>query len=47
MAGPRAFRDAVGKHIIDIAERYIVPGETAESTPMFLPVETVYAKVLR
>ena len=44
-AASRGFRDAVTKHINDIAERYIVPGETAESALMFLPAEAVYAEL--
>ena len=41
----RAFRSDVLKHVADIAERYIVPGETAESALMFLPSEAVYAEL--
>jgi len=41
----RAFAAAVRKHIQDIATRYIVPGETAESALMFLPSEAVYAEL--
>ena len=41
----RAFSADVLKHIKDIAERYIVPGETAESAFMFLPSEAVYAEL--
>ncbi len=41
----RAFSAAVLKHVKDIAERYIVPGETAESALMFLPSEAVYAEL--
>mgnify|MGYP002725706309 CR=1 FL=1 len=41
----REFRDAVRKHVIDIAERYIIAGETAESALMFLPSEAVYAEL--
>jgi len=41
----RAFGAAVTKHVQDIAERYIVPGETAESALMFLPSEAVYAEL--
>jgi DNA recombination protein RmuC len=44
-AARRAFRDAILKHVGDIAERYIVPGETAESALMFLPAEAVYAEL--
>lgn len=41
----RDFRTAMMKHITDIAARYIVPGETAESALMFLPAEAVYAEL--
>lgn len=44
-AAERAFRAAVLKHVADIAERYIVPGETAESALMFLPSEVIYAEL--
>ena len=33
------------KHVRDISEKYIVPGETAESALMFLPSEAVYAEL--
>ena len=33
------------KHVKDIADKYIVPGETAESALMFLPSEAVYAEL--
>jgi len=41
----RAFGTDVLKHVRDIAERYIVAGETAESALMFLPSEAVYAEL--
>ena len=41
----RDFRTAIAKHVQDIAERYIIPGETAESALMFLPSEAVYAEL--
>ncbi len=41
----RAFSANVKKHVMDIAERYIIPGETAESALMFLPSEAVYAEL--
>ena len=41
----RSFSADVRKHIHDIAEKYIVPGETAESALMFLPSEAVYAEL--
>ncbi|SDH85560.1 DNA recombination protein RmuC [Roseospirillum parvum] len=41
----RTFSADVIKHVRDIAERYIIPGETAESALMFLPSEAVYAEL--
>ncbi|MBB3066634.1 DNA recombination protein RmuC [Limibacillus halophilus] len=41
----RRFRDDVRRHITAIAEKYIIPGETAESALMFLPSEAVYAEL--
>ncbi|MSO65711.1 MAG: DNA recombination protein RmuC, partial [Alphaproteobacteria bacterium] len=41
----REFRTAILRHIRDIAERYILPGETAESALMFLPSEAIYAEL--
>jgi len=36
-------RADVGKHVADIAEKYLVPGETQEMALMFVPSESVYA----
>ncbi len=41
----RFFRASVLKHIKDIAEKYIIQGETAESALMFLPSEAIYAEL--
>lgn len=41
----RAFAQAIRTHIKDIASKYIVPGETAESALMFLPSEAIYAEL--
>ncbi len=41
----RKFGADVLKHITDIAERYILPGETADSALMFVPSEAVYAEL--
>lgn len=45
LAATRQLRADVTKHIKDISEKYIVPGETAESALMFLPSEAVYAEL--
>ena len=39
------FGASIKKHIQDIASKYIVPGETAESALMFLPSEAIYAEI--
>ena len=41
----RAFGTDVMNHVRAIADKYIVPGETAESALMFLPSEAVYAEL--
>ena len=44
-AAGRAFKADIAKHVKNIAERYILPGETADSALMFLPSEAVYAEL--
>lgn len=41
----RTFGQAVKKHIVDISDKYILPGETSESALMFIPSEAVYAEL--
>ena len=41
----RAFSADVITHVKDIAVKYIIPGETADSAMMFLPSEAVYAEL--
>ncbi len=41
----RSFTADLQKHITDIAEKYILPGETADSALMFLPSEAIYAEL--
>jgi len=41
----RAFSADVLGHVRSIAEKYVIPGETAESALMFLPSEAVYAEL--
>jgi DNA recombination protein RmuC len=40
-----AFKTDVRKHIDDIANKYIVPGETGDGAVMFLPAEAVFAEI--
>ncbi|NOD76346.1 MULTISPECIES: DNA recombination protein RmuC [unclassified Ruegeria] len=44
-AALQMFRSTVRKHINDIAEKYILDGETADGALMFLPSEAVYAEL--
>ena len=41
----RAFTNDVLKHVRDIADKYIVPDETADWALMFLPSEAVFAEL--
>lgn len=41
----RFFRASVLRHVKDIADKYILSGETAESALMFLPSEAIYAEL--
>ena len=41
----RAFKRDLGLHVKAIEEKYILPGETAESALLFLPSEAVYAEL--
>src|SRR5271169_2110074 len=38
-------RTDVGKHVADIAEKYLIPGETQEMAFMFVPSESIYAEL--
>ncbi len=39
------FRNDIKKHIQDISEKYIIPGETADGAVMFIPAESVFAEI--
>ncbi len=38
-------RTDMGKHVSDIAEKYLIPGETQDMALMFIPSESVYAEL--
>src|SRR5215472_2673234 len=44
-AAAQRLRVDVNKHIADIAEKYLIPGETYEVALMFVPSESVYAEL--
>lgn len=41
----RQFRQDIRKHIRDIAQKYLIPGETADGAVLFLPAEAVFAEI--
>ncbi len=44
LAGQRLRADVM-KHVSDIAEKYLIPGETQDTALMFVPSESVYAEI--
>jgi len=41
----RRIRQDLSKHINDISEKYLIPGETQDTALMFVPAESVYAEL--
>ena len=41
----KSFENDVKKHINDISEKYIIPGETSNEAIMFLPAEALFAEI--
>jgi len=41
----RQFKQDIRKHINDIADKYILPGQTADGAMMFIPAEAVFAEI--
>lgn len=41
----KEFKTNVKKHISDIAEKYIIDGETADQAVLFLPAEAIFAEI--
>lgn len=44
-AAIRQFKIDIKKHVQDIADKYIIPGETADGAVMFIPAEAVFAEI--
>jgi DNA recombination protein RmuC len=44
-AAAQRLRTDVSKHVADIAQKYLIPGETQEMAFMFVPSESVYAEL--
>jgi DNA recombination protein RmuC len=42
-AASAAIREAVGRHVAAIAEKYLIPGETQDTALMFVPSESICA----
>lgn len=39
------FKQDLKKHISDISEKYIIPGETSDGAVMFIPAEAIFAEI--
>lgn len=44
-AATQRLRQDVMKHVTDIADKYLIPGETQDTALMFVPSESVYAEI--
>lgn len=44
-AAERQFKIDIQKHVDDIADKYIIPGETSDGAVMFIPAEAVFAEI--
>jgi DNA recombination protein RmuC len=41
----RQFRQDIRRHVRDISEKYLIPGETSDGAVMFLPAEAIFAEI--
>ena len=41
----KQFKKDIKKHIYDIANKYIIPGETSDGAVMFIPAEAIFAEI--
>jgi DNA recombination protein RmuC len=44
-AAAHRLRTDVGKHVTDIAQKYLIPGETQDMAFLFVPSESIYAEL--
>lgn len=45
LVAEKQFRKDIKKHISDIANKYIIPGETSDGAVMFIPAEAIFAEI--
>ena len=45
VSAEQQFRQDIRKHILDIANKYIIPGETSDGAVMFIPAEAIFAEI--
>lgn len=45
LSAKQQFKIDIRKHIQDISQKYILPGETAEGALMFIPAEAIFAEI--
>jgi DNA recombination protein RmuC len=45
LGAEKQFKQDIKKHINDIADKYILPGETSDGALMFIPAEAVFAEI--
>ena len=45
MQAERAFKADLRRHVDDIAQKYLIPGETSDGAVMFVPAEAVFAEI--
>jgi len=45
LVAERMFKADLRKHVDDISEKYIIPGETSDGAVMFVPAEAVFAEI--
>ncbi|MGD9591363.1 MAG: DNA recombination protein RmuC [Candidatus Berkiella sp.] len=45
LTAKQQFKQDIKKHIQDISQKYIVPGETSDGALMFIPAEAIFAEI--